>query len=239
MRILTPTDIPPLADLPKTALKEMHAAGMRVQACEQALLEAGSNVVADVLGAAREFYQWDHYPGGDVFCPDSHAQYYYHAHPPAERGNAWGDEHGHFHTFLRPRGFPDSVKRSIATDDAPAHLVAVSMDFEGRAVRLFTTNRWVTGEAWYEAATVSRLLHHFHIGHETPSELANIWLNHLLVLFRPTIQALLHARDDILASYRPFDADVHVHDDRTLEVASIIDIDVDGQLWAVEAALAD
>jgi len=239
MHILKPSDIPPLADLSKAMLKEMHTAGLRVQACERALLEAGSNVVADVLGAAREFYQWDHYPEGDVFCHDSHAQYYYHAHPPTERGNDWGNEHGHFHTFLRPRGFPDNVRESAAADDMPAHLVAVSMDFDGRAVRLFTTNRWVTGEAWYDAETVSRFLHRFHIAHETPSQLANTWLAQLLVLFRPTIQALLHARDDILAAHRPVDADMHVHEDRTLEVASIIDIDVGGQLRAVEAALAD
>ena len=77
-----------------------------------------------------------------------------------------------------------------------------------------------------------------YIGHDAPSATVNEWISHLLVLYRPTIGALLHARDDILKSHQPSDADTHVHDDRSLEVISIVDIDVRSQLDAVEAALA-
>jgi hypothetical protein len=237
MRILGVEDIPPLIDLPLAVLEEMHAAGLRLLECEHALTEAGSNVVAEILRLTEEFYQWDHYPKGDVYCADSHAQYYYHAHPPTERGNEWGDEHGHFHTFLRPQGFPSGIKTAAGDNEAPAHLVAVSMNYEGRASRLFTTNRWVTGEIWYDAGTVSRFLEHFHIGHENPSRLANDWISSLLVLFRPAIQTLLHARDEMIAAHTPTTDDLHVYDDRNLEVASILDIDVQGQIGAVEAAL--
>lgn len=237
MRALGPADIPAIAALPEATLEEMRAAGKRVLECEQVLAEAGSNVVSEILRPTSTFYEWDHYPDGDVYCTNSHAQYYYHAHPPTERGNTWGDEHGHFHTFLRPLGFPENVERSDG-DDAPAHLVAVSVDYNGRAARLFTTNRWVTGEAWFDAPVVCQLLPHFYIGHDAPSATVNEWISHLLVLYRPTIGALLHARDDILKSHQPSDADTHVHDDRSLEVISIVDIDVRSQLDAVEAALA-
>lgn len=238
MRILNAAQLPPLSDLPRAVLEEMHAAGQRVLACERAWAENGKNAVSEILSQADEFYQWDHYPKGDVYCFDSHAQYYYHAHPPENRDNDWGDEHGHFHTFLRPRGFPENVRPDAALGDQPSHLVAVSMNFSGVASRLFTTNRWVTGEAWYDAGVVGRLLHHFDISHDAPSRQINVWISNLLVLFRPTIQALLHARDDVLATHRPAHDALHVHEDRDLEVASIIDIDVARQCAALEGALS-
>ncbi|MEE8172364.1 MAG: hypothetical protein V3T62_05480, partial [Alphaproteobacteria bacterium] len=40
-------------------------------------------------------------------------------------------------------------------DDALSHIIGISMDAKGMPIRLFTTNRWVTGEAWYKARDVS------------------------------------------------------------------------------------
>ena len=34
-----------------------------------------------------------------------------------------------------------------------AHVVAISMDKKGYASKMFTTNRWVTDETWYDACT--------------------------------------------------------------------------------------
>ncbi len=243
MRVLGIDDIAPMESLSEAVLDEMYEAGQRVLACERELFEAGSNVVAELLGAGRDFYQWDHYPAGDVYCPGSHAQYYYHSHPPDVRGNHWGEEHGHFHTFLRQLGFPADVAKEAqpmpdpASPDTepPAHLVAISMGFDGKAVRLFTTNRWVTGEAWCEAPIVARLLEHFHIGHHDPSPTVNAWINAMLVLFRPTIEALLHARDQVVARHDP-DAGTHVFNDKNLEVTSISDVDVGAQMKRVAAA---
>ena len=237
MRILTHADVPPLSQLPKPEPLEMRAAGHCVLDCERVLSDGGANTVTEMLSESGEFYQWDHYPKGDIYCTDSHAQYYYHAHPPEVRDNTWGDEHGHYHTFLRPPGFPLDLAHHAIVTEKPVHLVAVSMGFDGRAGKLFTTNRWVTDEAWFDAGTVSRLLDHFHIGHETPSRLANVWLNNLLILFRPTIRTLLHARDEVLAKHAPVSVDTHVFEDRNLEVTSIIDIDVTQQLAAIEDAL--
>ncbi len=106
MRILGVEDIPPLIDLPLAVLEEMHAAGLRLLECEHALTEAGSNVVAEILRLTEEFYQWDHYPKGDVYCADSHAQYYYHAHPPTERGNEWGGRARSFSHLSASAGLP-------------------------------------------------------------------------------------------------------------------------------------
>lgn len=244
MRVLTPDDVVPLETLPRARLDEMYEAGCRVQTSEQALADAGSNVVAALLNGGDRFYQWEHYPAGDVFCPISHAQYYYHAHPPDVRGNTWGDEHGHFHTFLRPAGFPPEVMSGAEPDcdpenpdlAPPTHLVAISMGFDGRAARLFTTNRWVTGEAWYDAPVVTQLLARFHIVHQVPSAPANVWIGAMLALFRPTVEALLHARDAVVAAHTPADEDTHVFDDRHLEVTSIADIDVRDQIAAIDAA---
>ena len=145
------------------------------------------------------FFQWDHYPIGDVYDWDTHAQFYYHAHPPDRRGNDWADEHGHFHTFLRPRGFPVGVQRlpdaNPDDNDAVSHIIAISMDAAGQAQRLFTTNRWVTGETWYPAADVKRMLENFRVTHDTPSGAVNVWITSMLELFGPTIEALLDARD--------------------------------------------
>lgn len=243
MRVLSQEDVQPLETLSQSVLDEMYEAGQCVLACERKLFETGSNVVAELLGTDRDFYQWDHYPEGDVYCPGSHAQYYYHSHPPDVRGNGWGEEHGHFHTFLRQIGFPAEVAKDANPDpdpaspdtEPPAHLVAISMGFDGKATRLFTTNRWVTGEAWCEAPIVARLLRHFHIGHNDPSPMVNQWINAMLVLFRPTVEALLHARDDVLAQHAP-NAGAHFFDDKNLEVTSISEIDVGEQMTRIIAA---
>lgn len=245
MRVLGPEDVRSLSLLEESTLQNMYAAGNRVLNCHQIWMDQGSNVVAEMLSEVPEFYQWDHHPTGDVYDWQSHSQYFYHAHPPDVRGNAWGDEHGHFHTFLRPLGFPRGIEAS--TESGPdvrkqdhqdiSHLVAVSMDNTGMPVRLFTTNRWVTGESWYPASSVKQFLSRFMVNHASPSLAANIWLSNLLMLYRPTINALLDARDAVIADHDVSEAECPVFEDRNLEVTSIIDIDVERQLADIEAAL--
>lgn len=85
-----------LSKLRRVELELMAAAGREVQDCGRVLRKTGDTIVSEILRGAGVFYEWNHYPEGDVYDPESHAQYYYHAHPPDRRG---GDEHGHFHTF--------------------------------------------------------------------------------------------------------------------------------------------
>jgi hypothetical protein len=244
----------------RAALEAMAAAGEEVLECRRVLAETGGSVVSEALGGAAELIAWDHYPSGDVYDPLSHAQYFYHAHPPAER---MAGEHGHFHTFLRPRGMAPGTRPLImpelAIADAPAapaaappapqpnqgadndelsHLVAIAMDAAGRPIRLFTTNRWVTGETWYAAADVAAMLERFVIGLARPSLPLNRWLTAMFRLFRPQMVALIHARDAaVMAFRRRRRGKVHVFEDRRLEIVSAVDIDLEEQLRRVALAL--
>ncbi len=186
-----------LADLPTERLEDMAAAGAEVLEVYRLLRKSGDNVVGEVLRGQGEFYEWDHFPKGDVYDPETHSQYYYHAHPAELRGG----EHGHFHTFLRPKGMPSTIAPAPLADYAPpegdndalSHLIAISMDQYGYPIRLFSTNRWVTGEVWYAADDVIAMLDHFHMDLAYPSLPANIWITAMLRLFRPDIEELVRA----------------------------------------------
>lgn len=239
----------------------MAGAGETALDCLRSLASTGGSVVAEALSASKGFYEWQHYPEGDVYDPQTHAQYYYHAHPPAERAG----EHGHFHTFLRPHGMPAGVRPlmmpELAIPDAPAqpqgpvlpparqpdqgedndklsHLVAISMDVRGLPIRLFTTNRWVTGETWYGADDVTRMLDRFAVNTSSPSSVLNRWITAMFTLFRPQMRALLMARDAAVMNWRRrHRGKIHVFEDRRLGVASITAIDIEDQARRIEAAL--
>ena len=230
-----------LSGLPRERLEQMSEAGDQVLECFRVLAKSKSNVVAEVLSGQGEFYEWDHYPKGDVYDWETHGQYYYHAHPAGLRG----DEHGHFHTFLRPKGMPEGVRPADLPDyqpppgdnDALSHLIAFSMDRAGFPVRLFTTNRWVTGEIWYAAADVSAMLDRFNMDLSYPSWPVNIWITAMTRLFRPEIEDLLHQRDRAVADWQAGKPGVNVYEDRDLEVTSVIEISVDDQIRRVREAL--
>jgi hypothetical protein len=231
------------ADLSAVAdarLAEMRVAGRTVAEVERVLAKTGDTLVGDVLRGQGTFYEWDHYPAGDVYDPASHAQYYYHAHAAGER---FEGEHGHFHTFLRPRGMPPGCRpvrtpAEVAAHDPDAalsHLIAISMDRMGRPFRLFTVNRWVTGETWYAADDVVRMLDRFEIDTARPSWPVNRWIGALVRLFRPQAEALLAARDRRLAAWQAQYPDVDAYEDRRLEVTSQVDVSPSDQIAAVEA----
>jgi len=205
---------------------------------------------------------WVHYPAGDVYDPETHAQYFYHAHAAGERT---AGEHGHFHTFLRPRGMLPGTRPllmpELAIADAPAaplgpavppapqpnqgadndelsHLVAIAMDASGEPRRLFTTNRWVTGETWYAGADVIAMLDRFVVDLARPSWPLNRWISALFRLFRPQMAELLRARDEAIMSWRRrHRGKVHVLEDRRLEVLSAVAIGVEEQRRRIALAL--
>ena len=244
------------ARLDRATLEVMATAGGEVTECQRMLASGGNTPVSEALGGAPGAVEWNHYPPGDVYDPLSHAQYFYHLHPTAQR--ALG-EHGHFLVFLRPRGMPlgtrPLIMPELAIADAPAappapqpnqgadndefsHLAAIAMDAAGEPVRLFTTNRWVTGETWYAAADVAAMLDRFIIDLPRPSLTLNRWITALFALFRPQLIELVHARDRAVMSFRRRRrGKVHVFEDRRLEVTSTADIDVDDQIRRVALAL--
>lgn len=235
---MTPHEII-LAGLGRERLVSMRAAGAGIRECYRVLEKGGLNVVGEILRGQGGFVEFDHYPADDVFDADSHAQYYYHAHRGAE------GEHGHFHTFLRAPGMPAGVspvphsgsEAWPAGEAALSHLVAIAMDDYGYPTGLFTVNRWVTGDAWYAAADVIRMLDRFAIDHANPSWPANRWITAMLRLFRPQIESLILARDAAVADWARTHPGEDVFEDRELEITSHAAISVEEQIAAVEAAL--
>jgi len=233
-----------------------------------AMLGAGG-VLDKVIGAGGGFEVGTHYPPGEVHDPRTEAQYYYHAHvdiptdAPAKPPSR-GPDHGHFHVFLGAGGMPLGVAPLVLPEMALApplagpsslarlaterarrergpvsHLIAITLDAAGQPIALFTTNRWVTGETWYRAPDVVRMLDAFAFTAELSEEPVNRWLSALLVFYRNEIEQLIHARDEAVMDWRRRRRGrVHVFDDRRLEVTSSLPIDLRRDLgrWAARAA---
>ncbi len=238
--------------LDRVELLAMAEAGRDLAYWERVLAKTGGTVLSEVVGDATPA-DWSHYPPGDVYDPASHAQFFYHRHAAQGIEREQAREHGHFHIFMRPRGMPPGTQPlmlpELAIADAPAqpldpafppvsqpnqglgndnfsHLVAVAIAPSGAAVRLFTTNRWVTGETWYAAEDVARMLDGFSIELARPSWPLNRWLGAVIRLYRPEIVALLAARDAMVMDWRRrHRGKVHVFEDRRLETTSSLAID--------------
>ena len=234
-----PVDFAVLAD---DRLRGMREAAVELVECHRVLANTGDNIVGELIKAAEEFYEWDHYPDGDVYDESTDSQFYYHAHPQELRSG----EHGHFHTFLRPDGMPKGIRPAMVPDfkmpegdnEALSHLIAISMDKFGIPIRLFTTNRWVTGEVWYAASDVQKMLDSFNIDHAQPSWPVNRWVSAMLKLFRPQISRLLDSRDVAVEAWQAAYSDRNVYEDEDLEITSYLDINVDEQIAAIEAEIA-
>lgn len=231
--------VPVLESLSRARLREMLAAGREAQECRRVLEKAGLNLVGEVLRGQGEFIEYNHYPEDDVYDDDTRAQYYYHAH----RGLT--AEHGHFHTFLRrpgslvgtaPVDFPASEPWPQG-DDEIAHLIAISMDAYGWPIGLFATNRWVTGETWFRASDVIRMLDHFRIDHAYPSWPVNRWIGAMVALYRPHIEALLFHRDAVVSAWNAAHPGADVLEDRDLEITGWLNISVDALVEELQRLL--
>jgi hypothetical protein len=230
-----------LEDLPEETLEAMLEAGREVVEWRRILTKTGDNIVGEVLKQEGQFYVLDHYPKGDVFDPESNSQWYYHAHDKKDRPG----EHGHFHTFMRGRGMPEGIKPAPLPDLAPksdphdlvCHLIAVSMDRAGWPIGLFTTNRWVTAEAWYAAHDICAMLACFDVQMNKPTWPVNRWLTGMLRLFRPQIEVLVQQRDERVRAWQREHPDVNTFEDRKLEVTSQLPVDVEAQVALLESRL--
>lgn len=178
--------------------------------CEAILAKGGLTVLSEIFEGVPEVSAWEHFPPGDVYDPQSGAQWYYHCHPAAE-GSA---EHGHFHCFIRPHG-----------PDGPIHhLAAIGVDRDGRPLRLFTVNQWVVDDDGADATQTIALLERFDLQMPRPSYLVNRWLTAMFVAWEPQIAELMRERDRVLAAHIVPDG-VAIGQDRALEVTSELRID--------------
>ncbi len=216
------------------AVSKEHPDFLQIQECYRVLKNAGSNVVWEILRQSEPFKQWDHYPKGDVFDKVSHSQYFYHAHPRInpDTGLCF-EENGHFHLFVRTAGIPPEIRpvdidRSCrpegSKEDDICHIIAISMDKQGYPRRLFTTNRWVTGETWYQAKDVAKLIDYFNIDHSYPSWPLNLWLSSIVRVYRNEILTLVKERDHAIAAWKKEHPERNVYEDRKLEITSVYEI---------------
>ncbi len=226
-----------LKKLSREQIETMAIAGEQVLKCYRVLQKSNSNVVAEVLRGQGEFYEFDHYPKGDVYDSETHSQFYYHSHREGE--------HGHFHTFLREKGMPKDcrpVKQFEADfmkerDDKLSHLIAISMNRADFPIGLFTTNRWVTADNWYTADDVIKMLDRFEMDLAWPSWPVNIWVTAMLRLFRPQIEELVRRRDSTVADWQKKHPEKDAFEDRGCDITSTRRISVAAQIRRVNQAL--
>ena len=167
-----------------------------------AMHEDGLPLMLRLLPADAPAEQWAHYPADDAVSPVSGARYFYHCHPPEERG---ADEHGHFHLFLPLSLFDRKQALSAPPEDGArraevVHFAALSVNNAGVPVELFTVNRWVTDEWLFSVDAIVERLGAFDLDGADGDALVNRWLTSFVVLARQEIAALLAARDALLAA---------------------------------------
>ncbi len=237
---VAPPEVAAIDSLERERLEDMLAAGYEILECYRVLAKGGLNIVGELLKDQGTFYEFDHYPKGDIYDEEFSCQYYYHAHREDQ------DEHGHFHTFLRAGAIPEDVQPVAYDGDEPwptgdealSHLIAISMSPPGFPLSLFATNRWVTAEAWYRAADVIDMVDRFRIDHANPSWPTNRWMTAMMCLFKPQIAALIDHRDAVIEAWARDHPGVDVYEDRELGITGWLPVSVDDQLAAVRAALA-
>jgi hypothetical protein len=207
------------------AFAERLEAAREITLCQRILAKTGDNILTMLVGLQSIASDLRHYPANDVYDAEYHAQYYFHAHPLDSQPKG---EVGHFHTFLRPLGMPEGIRPLACPpylDDqdgngALSHIVGIAVNELGTPTRLFTTNRWVTGESWYAAEDVARMLEGFVIDHARPSWPVNRWLTAVVHLYREEIIDLLADRDLAMRRFQEESPGCDFYEDRSLEVLS-------------------
>ena len=243
--------------------REVAAAAATLRECSAALAARGSSILREAVGDGTvDAIAWRHYPDGEVYDPATHLQYFYHSHPRSTGGRVGAmPEHGHFHLFLHGEGMPPGMQPMLLPEiavakaaqpgrsvpqSAPAkrgrsdkvcHLVAIALDAGGAPVRLFTTNRWVTGETWYRGGDVIQMLDRVRLCGAGPALLGG-WIGALVRLFKDDIAELLGERDKAIADWRWRRPRSNVFEDPRLEITSTRAIDLAARLAAADAGAA-
>ena len=211
---------PDFRHLPIEELKIMEKAGNQIQTLYVEF--SPKSIFLPILCNWNHLEKEKHYPPKDVFDPSSHSQYYYHSHRKGE--------HGHFHIFLREKGFPKTVE--VRNPDGFVQLIAISLDRHGYPSKLFLTNNWVTGETERSVEELKELLPCFQL---EKSRLTDQWIESMIVLFHPQIESLWKKREQFfLRSKRPKQ---EILKDRKIEILAEEKIDLSRQLKAVREVI--
>jgi hypothetical protein len=191
-----------------------------LMASTAAMFADGRPLMSRILPSAEPAELWEHYPEGDVVNGPAGSRYFYHCHPPAERG---AGEHGHFHLFLDRSAIPDGIAPIIAppptTPDEPradvVHIGALAISTDGLPLTWFATNRWVTDEWIFSAEAVIAQLARFDLRGSSGDPLVNDWLTAMVGLSHGDLADLLRERDAVL------EARDRTGENRTVEVTGV------------------
>lgn len=215
-------------------LERAEDAAVQVLQAMTELAERRSSVIAEVLPVDETPQLWRHYPQDDVHDAVTGAQFYYHCHDARETP---AGEHGHFHLFMDPLRAA-SNDPGLARDPARlVHLVAIAISENGLPQRLFTTNRWVTGDRWVSAAEATEMLRGYAFAGEQAQSPLQRWLGGMAILFYPQAIELLRLRDERLRRLTAGGKRPNVLEDRRMHVVSQCPIDIQSQVAALETAL--
>ncbi|RUR17705.1 hypothetical protein ELY21_10345 [Legionella sp. km535] len=209
-----------------------------LEAQQQMITPKGKNILHYTLRKKRKHERMSHYPKGDRIDHATGSQYFYHCH----RENYESTEHGHFHCFIRYKHIPKRIKPAALSDwdryiDNPmTHLVAIGMNQFGLPIRLFTVNRWVTSEIWYDAEHISYFLKRYKmtLSDDPYWQVLDKWLEGMLHLFSPQIEWLHKARDAQIKKHSDKHPEGNPYMDYDLEELSEIPIDLKKQIeWVI------
>lgn len=231
-----------------------------IRECRAALATHGTSLLEEAIGhSGTDIVDWRHYPEDEGYDPVTHVQYFYHRHPAvaSRPGGQAVEAGGHFHLFLRGEGVPAGISPMLFADAAVArekppaspqsapsqrgrrqevcHLVAITIGRGGEPTGLFTTNRWVTGETWYRAEDMIRLIDRIRFDPTRPARLLDRWIEATVCLFATQIAELLAERDKSIHRWRWRWPRSNAFEDERLEVTSSCAIDLEARLNAVEA----
>ena len=194
----------------------------------------GRNIAHYTLKKKRRHTRMDHYPKGDRIDHGTGAQFFYHCH----RENIEINEHGHFHCFLRYKHIPKRIKPTPLDDwdkniDNPmTHIVAIALDRYGQPIRLFTVNRWISCEVWYDAKHIPNFIKRFKLtlSDDPYWQILDQWVEAMLHLFSPQISWLHHQRDAFIERLKVNSPGDNVYENREFEELSEIKIDLKNQI---------
>lgn len=200
----------------------------------------GKNILHYTLQDNERHERFKHYPSKERIDSSTGAQYFYHCH----REDYETTEHGHFHCFLRYKHIPKLIKPSALDDwdrymkNPMTHLIAIGMSQVGMPIRLFTVNRWVSTEIWYDAIHAPKLLNRFNFKTTPESDsywhVLDKWVEGILHLFSPQISWLHHERDKLIHSYQEKDPNENIYLKQEIEELSSIDINLQKQVeWII------
>ncbi|HBI21665.1 MAG TPA: hypothetical protein DDY37_03620 [Legionella sp.] len=200
----------------------------------------GNSILYYTLQQDEQHERFRHYPKGDRIDRTSGAQYFYHCH----RENFDSTEHGHFHCFLRYKHIPKYIKPARIADwdkyiDNPmTHIVAIGMNNLGLPIRLFTVNRWVSSEIWYDAKHAQKLINKYQMTlTDNPYwQVLDQWVNAMIRLFAPQIAWLYTERDKAVLAHFKTNTNEPVYENKAIEELSSINIDLNEQIhWIMNA----